>query len=270
DSSSSASSSDSDSYDSDSDSDSEPITQEYLDSLLEKARQNAATSSSSSPPKDPLQEDIMKLDAVPTEEPLPPLDPGTLPLPYFELGEGKHARPKTFRDPDIELAQKSFAEYRAPAPPIRPPELSKSGKVLTKKEQKAVCLKKQTAGKDWFDMPAPSDADRPRLYREVEALRLHNQLDPKRFYRKDDGEGKGVNGLPKFFAMGTIVAEKTPFGGASSDNLTRANRKRTLVDELVEDAEAKRYAKRKFEDFQKVRGARGRNTAHAKERRVKW
>ncbi len=50
-------------------------------------------------------------------------------------------------------------------------------------------------------MPAPSDADRPRLYREVEALRLHNQLDPKRFYRKDDGEGKGVSGLPKFFAV---------------------------------------------------------------------
>ncbi|KAF8917041.1 Fcf2 pre-rRNA processing-domain-containing protein, partial [Mucidula mucida] len=267
----SSSSSDSDSYVSDSDTDSEPITQEYLDSLLEKARQNAASSSSSSPPKDPLQEDIMKLDAVPTEELLPPLDPGILPLPYFELGEGKHARPKTFRDPDVELAEKASAEYSTPAPPIRPPELSKSGRALTKKEQKAVCaLKKQTAGKDWFDMPAPSDADRPRLYREVEALRLHNQLDPKRFYRKDDGEGKGVSGLPKFFAMGTIVAEKTPFGGASSDNLTRANRKRTLVDELVEDAEAKRYAKRKFEDFQKVRGARGKNTAHAKERRVKW
>ena len=50
-------------------------------------------------------------------------------------------------------------------------------------------------------MPAPAEADRPRLYREVEALRLHNQLDPKRFYRKDEGEGKGVQGLPKFFAV---------------------------------------------------------------------
>jgi hypothetical protein len=45
-----------------------------------------------------------------------------------------------------------------------------------------------------------------------------------------------------------------------------------LVDELVDDAEAKRYAKRKFEDLQAVRGAKGRNTLAAKKalRRGKW
>ena len=151
-------------------------------------------------------------------------------------------------------------------------------------------LKHVTSGPDWFDLPAPSEADLPRLYREVEALRLRNQLDSKRFYKKDEGEGKGIKGLPKFFAVcllfrekirllkiptlkiGTILPSTTPFGTASSDNLTRANRKRTLVDELVDDAEAKRYAKKKFEDLQSVRGARGRNTLHAKlaMRRGKW
>lgn len=59
-----------------------------------------------------------------------------------------------------------------------------------------------TAGSDWFDLPAPAEADLPRLHREVEALRLRNQLDPKRFYRKDEGEGKGIKGLPKYFAVG--------------------------------------------------------------------
>jgi hypothetical protein len=62
-------------------------------------------------------------------------------------------------------------------------------------------LKNKTAGPDWFDLPAPTEADLPRLYREVEALRLRNQLDPKRFYRKDEGEGKGIKGLPKHFAV---------------------------------------------------------------------
>jgi len=54
--------------------------------------------------------------------------------------------------------------------------------------------------------------------------------------------------------------------------LTRANRKRTLVDELVDDAEAKRYAKKKFEDLQSVRGAKGKNTLRAKQalRKGKW
>jgi hypothetical protein len=44
------------------------------------------------------------------------------------------------------------------------------------------------------------------------------------------------------------------------------------VDELVDDAEAKRYAKKKFEELQGVRGAKGRNTLAAKRalRRGKW
>lgn len=78
-------------------------------------------------------------------------------------------------------------------------------------------LKTQTAGPSWYDMPAPDAADLPKMYREVEALRLRNQLDPKRFYRKDEGEGKGFKGLPKYFAVSfamfthsTILLISTP------------------------------------------------------------
>ncbi|KAJ8453502.1 hypothetical protein ONZ51_g13559 [Trametes cubensis] len=133
-------------------------------------------------------------------------------------------------------------------------------------------MKNKTAGPGWFDLPAPAEADLPRLYREVEALRLHKQLDPKQFYRKEPGEGKGIKGLPKHFAIGTIVATPNPFGNANPDNLPRAARKRTLVDELVDDAEAKSYAKKKFKELQTVRGAKGRGTLAAKKalRKPKW
>ena len=62
-------------------------------------------------------------------------------------------------------------------------------------------MKNTTAGPGWFDLPAPPESELPRLYREVEALRLHKQLDPKQFYRKEPGEGKGIKGLPKHFAV---------------------------------------------------------------------
>ncbi|KIY67113.1 Fcf2-domain-containing protein [Cylindrobasidium torrendii FP15055 ss-10] len=239
------------------------ITQEYLDSLLEKARQNAGTSISGL-----LHDDITKLDDD-VEKDLPRPNPGKLPAPYFELDKtNRHGKLKNIRDPDIERLQQDVDSNATPAPPIGPPELMRSGKPLTKKEIKAA--KKVTAGAGWFDMPAPAAADLPRLHREVEAMRLHNQLDPKRFYRKDEGEGKGIKGLPKFFQIGTVVSEKMPFGGASSGNLTRAERKRTLVDELVDDAEAKRYAKRKFNELQSVRGAKGKNTLKAKQKRMKF
>ena len=42
------------------------------------------------------------------------------------------------------------------------------------------------------------------------------------------------------------------------------------MDELVDDAEAKRYAKKKFDEMQAIKGARGKNTLKAKQRRVKW
>jgi hypothetical protein len=72
--------------------------------------------------------------------------------------------------------------------------------------------------------------------------------------------------------IGTVIPSTTPFGSASADNLTKAHRKRTLVDELMDDAEAKHNAKKKFLELQKVRGARGRKTLAQKEmlRRRKW
>jgi hypothetical protein len=270
-SSSSSSSNSSSDSNSDSDSDDEEITQEYLQSLLDKAKSNARESANM---KKALREnafgageDIIKLDGDESERPLPPLDPGELPPAYFEFVKDRRDAPATLRDPDIQSAEAATSATVAPAPPPKP---TLAGKISNKKQRKA--MRNQTAGPSWFDLPAPAEADLPRLHREVEALRLRNQLDPKRFYRKDDGDGKGIKGLPKHFAIGTIVTTNTPFGTASTDNLARAHRKRTLVDELVDDAEARRYAKRKFEDLQAVRGARGKNTLHQKNalRRPKW
>lgn len=265
---SSDSDSDSDASGSDtSDSDEEEITEEYLESLLDKARQSI---SSRQPARDlHTEEEVIQLGSGEQEAPLPSLDPGRLPSTYIEVGIADGVTSKV-RDLETERAEKVLGSGSLPAPPPPPPEITKSGKPLTKNERKA--LKSQTAGKSWFDLPAPAAAELPQLYREVEALRLRNQLDPKRFYRKDEGEGRGIKGLPKHFVIGTIVAESNPFGNASSENLTRASRKRTLVDELVDDAEAKSYAKKKFRELQTVRGSKGKATLAQKKamRKPKW
>jgi len=143
-----------------------------------------------------------------------------LPTSYIQLGKGRGKGGTLVYDPEIEEAEKKSKQQQTTvAPPLPPPELKKSGKPITKKERKEVstsapclnCLiprlpqsRKQTAGPDWFDMPAPAESELPRLHREYEAMRLRNQLDPKRFYRKDEGEGKGIKGLPKYFAVCSI------------------------------------------------------------------
>ncbi|KAI0084830.1 Fcf2 pre-rRNA processing-domain-containing protein [Irpex rosettiformis] len=245
------------------------ITQDVLDSLLEKARQSARASASGVVTFEG-EEDVIQLGKDETEEPLPSLDPGTLPTPYIELGTSKTKGKRTTelakaRDLDAEQVEQA-SNSTTPSSSAPPPSALPKGKELTKREKKA------TAGKSWFDLPAPAEADLPKLYREVEALRLRNQLDPKRFYRKDPGEGKGIKGLPKYFAIGTIVSEPSPFGASNPENLNKSQRKRTLVDELVDDAEAKSYAKKKFKELQSVRGAKGRGTLAQRQakRKPKW
>ncbi|KAI5120769.1 hypothetical protein M0805_004732 [Coniferiporia weirii] len=270
-----ASSSDPDS-DSDSDLDSEfgEVSQEYLDSLLEKARASMrAKAGGKGKEKEAFGADEIRLEngrnEFPADGELPQLDPGKLPPGYFDFDANSNQEtPPVLRD--VEAEKLEAASTSVPAAPLPPPELARDGKMLTKKERKA--QKQKSAKPGWFDLPTPDAADLPRLHREVEALRLRNSLDPKRFYRKEAGEGKGVEGLPKQFAIGTIIPTSTPFGTASGENLTRAQRKRTLVDELVDDSEAKRYAKKKFESLQTVRGARGRGTLAKRNatRKPKW
>ncbi|PCH40018.1 Fcf2-domain-containing protein [Wolfiporia cocos MD-104 SS10] len=261
--------SDSESDSSGSDSD-EDITEEFLEQLLERARHNARLKAQDRTGRNGSEgwkeEEELRLEGGS----LPALNPGTLPDPYIKFDGPRKFAPSAVRDLNIERSQKATASITTPAAPAPPPEVTSTGKPLTKKERKA--LKHKTAGPGWFDLPEPDAADLPRLYREVEALRLRNHLDPKRFYRRDEGEGKGIKGLPKHFAIGTIVATPSPFGAHSAENLSRSNRKRTLVDELVDDAETRSYAKKKFRELQRGRGAKGRNTLHAKNsmRKRKW
>ena len=82
-------------------------------------------------------------------------------------------------------------------------------------------------------------------------MRLRNALDPKRFYRKEDTR---AGPLPKHFAIGRIIATDSntmkDLAGAGRDDLPRSSRKRTIVEELLADEEARTYAKKKFEELE--------------------
>ncbi len=128
-------------------------------------------------------------------------------------------------------------------------------------------IRESTTGPDWFDLPAPSESDLPRLSREVEAMRLRNILDPKRFYRKEDSR---AGPLPKHFVIGHIIATDSntmgDLAGAGRDDLPRSSRKRTIVEELLADEEARTYAKKKFEELEEEKNRKKRSS----KRRRSW
>lgn len=106
-------------------------------------------------------------------------------------------------------------------------------------------LKKQSAADSGHSKATGGDArlaSAEQLRREVQALRLRNALDPKRFYRASAKN----QAMPKFAQLGKIIA--SPLEPKAV--LSRQERGRTVVEELIRDAEAASYAKRKFAESQ--------------------
>ncbi|CAG7855092.1 SubName: Full=Uncharacterized protein {ECO:0000313/EMBL:CCA70306.1} [Serendipita indica DSM 11827] len=247
-----------------SESESELYSKAYLDGLLQKARDAVNPSGESS--SNPAEEEFMRLQSEEADgKDLPSLDASRLlPEPYFENLNERNKVPNLSKGVLVESVASSSNTPALPEGPV----LGKDGKPLTKREMKE--LRRKSAKIGYFELPTPDDAQLAKIRKEAEAVRLRNALDPKTFYRKD--AVINVKNMPKQIALGTILPTTTPFGTASTDNLTRAERKRSIVDELVEDSEAKRYAKRKFEELQGVHRERGRDTLTRKRlaRKPKW
>ncbi|KAF7837638.1 DNA binding protein [Senna tora] len=117
-------------------------------------------------------------------------------------------------------------------PPSDPKKLNK----LLKKQVK------DTAGKNWFDMPAQTIT--PELQKDLKLLKLRGAIDPKRHYKKGDSKSKS---LPKYFQVGTVVASAEEF---FSGRLTKKERKATLADELLSDNNFSAYRKRKVQEIE--------------------
>jgi len=114
------------------------------------------------------------------------------------------------------------------------PKLGK--KALKKKKE---LERNKTKGDAWYGMPATEVTE--EIKNDLETLQMRGALDPKRFYKKNANKE-----LPKYFHMGRYVNNPVEF---YSDRGTAKNKKKSLVDELMADAEFQRYNKRKYTEI---------------------
>ncbi|KAI4335079.1 hypothetical protein L6164_013760 [Bauhinia variegata] len=136
------------------------------------------------------------------------------------------ASSSTLWKPNSELVDGLFV------PPNEPKKLNK----LLRKQIK------DTAGNNWFDMPAQSIT--PELQKDLKLLKLRGAIDPKRHYKKGDSNLKS---LPKYFQVGTVIESPLEF---YSNRLTKKERKATLADELLYDQDLAAYRKRKVREIE--------------------
>jgi len=119
------------------------------------------------------------------------------------------------------------------------------GEKLAKKEAKS--KKVETAGEKWYDLPATKVT--PEIQMDLKLLTMRNYIDPKRHYKKWN-----TKDTPKYFHVGTVIEGPTDF---YNSRLTKKERKQGFVDELLADAEFKKYTKRKFLEVQEMKQSGG-------------
>nr|CAD7442810.1 unnamed protein product [Timema bartmani]CAD7455686.1 unnamed protein product [Timema tahoe] len=109
-------------------------------------------------------------------------------------------------------------------------------KILKKIRQRA---REKTKGEGWFNMPATEMTD--ELKHDLEVLQMRSVLDPKHFYKKND-----LKVLPKFFQVGRVVEAPADY---YHSRVPKKQRKKTIVEELMADAEFQKYNKKRYKEI---------------------
>ncbi|XP_034035615.1 deoxynucleotidyltransferase terminal-interacting protein 2 isoform X2 [Thalassophryne amazonica] len=112
------------------------------------------------------------------------------------------------------------------------PPYSESRKALKLKRR---VEREKTTGESWFNMKAPELTQ--ELKGDLQVLKMRGSLDPKRFYKKNDREG-----FPKYFQVGTVMDNAADF---YHSRIPKKQRKRTMMEELLADAEFRQKKQQK-------------------------
>ncbi|KAH7037820.1 Fcf2 pre-rRNA processing-domain-containing protein [Microdochium trichocladiopsis] len=109
---------------------------------------------------------------------------------------------------------------------------------------------KADAGAKWFNMPKTNLT--PELKRELQLIKMRDTLDSKRFYKKDSAR----SAVPEYSQVGTMIEGPTEYFSA---RMTKKERKRTLVDEVLDQERATKKLKAKYNEIQtaKMSGKKG-------------
>ncbi|XP_073675491.1 deoxynucleotidyltransferase terminal-interacting protein 2 isoform X2 [Garra rufa] len=147
---------------------------------------------------------------------------------------------KDLNTPDVLLKKSVIVpdfEKKDAVPPYN------ESKHATKLKRKAE--REKTTGDGWFNMRAPELTE--ELKNDLKALKMRGAMDPKHFYKKNDREG-----FPKYFQVGTVVDSPEDF---YSSRIPKKERKRTIVEELLADAEFRNFNKRKYQEIMAEKAA---------------
>ncbi|XP_061594194.1 deoxynucleotidyltransferase terminal-interacting protein 2 [Cololabis saira] len=119
--------------------------------------------------------------------------------------------------------------------------------------------REKSTGDGWFNMKAPEMTH--DLKGDLQVLKMRGSLDPKRFYKKNDRDG-----FPKYFQVGTVVDSPVDF---YHSRVPKSQRKRTMVEELLADANFRQQNKKRYQNIMMEKAAQRSGKSHKKKNTFK-
>lgn len=97
--------------------------------------------------------------------------------------------------------------------------------------------------------------------RDLEIIQMRSVLDPKHFYKKND-----LKALPKYFQVGKVLPNPLDYYNERGEKKTK---KKTIVDELMADAQFQKFNKRKYTEIVQEKQKSGYHKASQKMKKLK-
>lgn len=139
-------------------------------------------------------------------------------------------------------AKKLFAEKSVIKPGFEQQFSINALKISRRQHKKNNRIEREkTAGGSWFHMPAAELTEANKL--DLTVLQMRDAIDRKRFYKRNSD----LQTLPKFFQVGRVVGTQADY----YSTLSKKDQKNSLVEELLADAEFKRWGKKKYAEVLK-------------------
>ena len=114
----------------------------------------------------------------------------------------------------------------------------------------------KTKGKDWFNMPVGNLTEQAK--NDLAVIKMRSGLHKDRFYKSNDNDN-----LPKFFQMGTVLDDATDY---YSTRVNRKDQKKTILEELINDAKVKKFTKKNYAVIQEKEEKRRKHLARLAKR----
>ncbi|KAI1752431.1 Fcf2-domain-containing protein [Xylaria castorea] len=141
------------------------------------------------------------------------------------------------------ITTKTPASKPATSAPSNQKSKELSVRVTETRKSKKEMAHKADAGPQWFNLPATDLT--PQLRRDLQLLKMRDVLDPKRHYKKDT-----TRAIPEFSQVGTVIPGPTDYFSA---RMTKKDRKRTLLEDVLATEDTTRRFKSKYGEIQAVK-----------------